>query len=129
VLEKVLLTLGALVTGHKEQQSHDENVAAAEWLQERLKATQLKLQVLECQFVEATHTKAANHAFRAIAAHLDTALAQAKLSHERAVARCRQYEAVGLGFDVLAREYSAIAKECAHKEWALRELQELGREI
>jgi len=128
VLEKALFALGSMVTAHKEQQGHTENIVITKWLQERLQATQLKLQVLDCQFKDSIYTKVAKCALESIAIHLNTAATQVKQLYDRTFVRYQLFEAVGLGFNKLAHEYSTIVKDCAHKEWALRELQELGRE-
>jgi len=122
VLEKVLSALETLIITHKEKQAHVENMVVSEWLFSRLQTIQLKLQVLEGQFTTATYTKGANSSLKVIANHLQKAINEATQAHERAVSRRAQYEAVGLGFAALASEYSAVIKECAHKEWALQEL-------
>jgi len=126
-LEKVLFALGSMVIAHKEHQGHTENIARAKWLQERLHTAQLKLQVLDCQFKGSVYTKLAECALKSIATHLDKATIQTKQLHDRTFVRYQQFEAVGLGLNKLAHEYSVVVKECVHKEWALSELQELGR--
>lgn len=125
VLEKLLLALGTIITTHKNQHAHQESTVAAKWLHERLQTTQVKLQLLEKQFISATYTKESNKSLKVIGESLGSAMTQAKHAHERAVVRLQQYDAIGLGFSTLAQEYSVLVKECAHKEWAL---QELGKE-
>lgn len=128
VLAKVLSALRSLVTVHKEQQGHAHSLVIAKWLRERLQITNLKLQVLKCQFKDSIYTSGTKHSLDLIGEHLHTRTTHTKQLHDRTLSRYQQFEAVGLGLNLLAREYSAIVKECSHKEWALRELQELGRE-
>ncbi len=119
----VLKALMGIATEFQGEEHTQSSELESRWLMAKAEAMSAKLAVLKQQLLKDTYTPVTVPALAAIRDHLNRALEAATRAHDSAKERVAQFEAAGLGFHDLVKEYAALQEQIKEKEWALRQIK------
>ncbi|EDO45924.1 predicted protein [Nematostella vectensis] len=119
-----LESLEKLITKHRLQSQVRYDKVTTDWLAAKCEAMCLKIRVLQNQLIRDTYTPETVAALKKIRGLLEVAKEEEERELQRAREALQAYESVGMGFEALVREYSALMIEIDNKKWALSELRQ-----